>query len=132
MTDPLEKCAPDTSGHEKRDARFRPIALAFGVLFILMALSYAISGLVLHLDSRQTSRSPATTRGDGRALSEPRLQTDPAQDLERLRQAENDALNNYGWVDRSRGIVRVPIDRAMELLLKRGLPTRMNPPETQP
>jgi hypothetical protein len=62
----------------------------------------------------------------------PRLQTDPAQDLERLRQAENDALNNYGWVDRSRGIVRVPIDRAMELLLKRGLPTRMNPPETQP
>jgi hypothetical protein len=35
-----------------------------------------------------------------------------------------DRLVGYGWVDREAGIVRLPIERAMELLLERGLPTR--------
>ncbi|MCA1555006.1 MAG: hypothetical protein LC737_11585, partial [Chloroflexi bacterium] len=30
----------------------------------------------------------------------------------------------YGWVDQSAGITHIPIERAMELLLERGLPTR--------
>jgi hypothetical protein len=33
-------------------------------------------------------------------------------------------LEGYGWVDRSAGTVRLPIERAMQLLLERGLPTR--------
>jgi hypothetical protein len=35
---------------------------------------------------------------------------------------ENAALATYGWVDRDAGIVRIPIERAMELLVLRGLP----------
>ncbi|HVZ23631.1 MAG TPA: hypothetical protein VG871_21305 [Vicinamibacterales bacterium] len=30
-------------------------------------------------------------------------------------------LNSYGWVDRSRGVVHIPIERAMELVAKEGL-----------
>ena len=36
---------------------------------------------------------------------EPRLQTNPKQDLRDLRAAEDKVLNSYGWVDRNRGIV---------------------------
>jgi hypothetical protein len=39
-----------------------------------------------------------------------------------LRTAEDTDLNSYGWVDRTAGIARIPIDRAMQLLLERGLP----------
>jgi hypothetical protein len=39
-------------------------------------------------------------------------------------QSQQNLLNTYGWIDRQNGIVRLPIDRAMELLLERGLPTR--------
>ncbi|HEX3698810.1 MAG TPA: hypothetical protein VH374_25800 [Polyangia bacterium] len=34
--------------------------------------------------------------------------------LEKWRQAHIDALNGYGWVDRGRGVVHIPIDKAME------------------
>ena len=33
-------------------------------------------------------------------------------------------MHSYGWVDQQAGVVRIPIDRAMELLAQRGLPTR--------
>jgi hypothetical protein len=31
-------------------------------------------------------------------------------------------LNSYGWVDKEAGVVRIPIERAIELTLERGLP----------
>ena len=37
---------------------------------------------------------------------------------------EEQTLHSYGWVDQPAGVVRIPIDRAMELLAQRGLPTR--------
>jgi hypothetical protein len=40
------------------------------------------------------------------------------------RPPQADLLEGYGWVDREAGVVRLPIERAMELLLERGLPTR--------
>ena len=33
-------------------------------------------------------------------------------------------IESYGWVDQKQGIVRVPIKRAMELLVERGLPVK--------
>jgi DNA-binding GntR family transcriptional regulator len=38
--------------------------------------------------------------------------------------AETAILHSYGWVDRDAGIVRIPIERAIEILAERGLPTR--------
>ncbi len=51
----------------------------------------------------------------------------PNEALRQLRATEDAALTTYGWVDRKNGIVHIPIDRAMDLILQRGLPTR--PPE---
>ena len=55
---------------------------------------------------------------------EPRLQTDPRQDLADMRAKEDEQLQSYGWVDRNAGVVRIPIDAAMKLTLERGLPAR--------
>jgi hypothetical protein len=53
----------------------------------------------------------------------PRLQLDDGnQDLADLHAREDLLLDNYSWADRSQGKVRIPIDRAMELLAERGLP----------
>jgi hypothetical protein len=54
---------------------------------------------------------------------EPRLQTNPRGDLQALRAHEEQLLNSYGWVDQGAGVVHVPIDRAMQLIAQRGLPT---------
>jgi hypothetical protein len=54
----------------------------------------------------------------------PRIQPNPALDMQSYLQSQQRLLNSYGWIDRQNGIVRLPVDRAMELLLERGLPTR--------
>jgi hypothetical protein len=55
---------------------------------------------------------------------EPRLQVSPGADVEHMREAEEAVLQNYRWVDREAGIVGIPIDRAMDILAEKGLPTR--------
>jgi len=41
-----------------------------------------------------------------------------------MRAEEDKILKNYGWIDQEKGIVRIPIDRAIEILAQRGLPAR--------
>jgi hypothetical protein len=73
-----------------------------------------------------------------RLQSEPPLQGTPdymnygAAEVTAIRQAEEKLLDSYGWVDRPRGIVHIPIERAMQLLSVRGLPTSRNPKEGEP
>jgi hypothetical protein len=53
----------------------------------------------------------------------PRLETDDGnQDLADLHVRESLLLDHYSWIDRSQGKVRIPIERAMELIAKSGLP----------
>jgi len=54
----------------------------------------------------------------------PNLQTQPFKDIYMLRQAESEKLRSYGWVDKDGGVARVPIDRAMEVMLEKGFPAR--------
>ena len=52
----------------------------------------------------------------------PRVQSDDGnQDVADLHAREDLLLSNYTWVDESKGTVRIPIERAMELIAQRGL-----------
>ena len=55
---------------------------------------------------------------------EPRLQTSPAADMEAMREHDRAWLSSYGWVDRAHGVVRVPIDAAKKMVLRKGLPSQ--------
>jgi hypothetical protein len=54
----------------------------------------------------------------------PRIEEHPAIELKDLRTQEDKILSTYGWTDKRSGIVRIPIERAMDLQLQRGFPTR--------
>jgi hypothetical protein len=47
--------------------------------------------------------------------------SEQTQYLEEVKK-ENEVLESYDWVDQKNGVVRIPIDRAMDLLAQRGLP----------
>lgn len=57
----------------------------------------------------------------------PTLQPDPAAELNKFRSGEEERLNSYGWVDQKAGVVHIPIERAIDLVAQRGLPTRPEP-----
>jgi hypothetical protein len=52
----------------------------------------------------------------------PMLQPRPEDELEAMRRDDAERLGTYGWVDRERGIVHVPIERAMAEIAAEGLP----------
>jgi len=54
----------------------------------------------------------------------PQLETDERTELNKIRLREEDTLSTYDYVDKNAGTVRIPIDRAMDLLVQRGLPVR--------
>ena len=59
----------------------------------------------------------------------PRIEIAPAIEYQQLRAQEDQILSTYGWVDRKAGIVRIPIDRAIDLQLQRGFPVRKEAPK---
>ena len=62
--------------------------------------------------------------GQVKAPPAPNLQTQPFRDIYSLRESEAQKLSSYGWVDKEGGVARIPIDRAMEVMLQRGFPAR--------
>src|SRR5207247_654021 len=49
----------------------------------------------------------------------PALQPDPKSELEAYRASQQSLLHAYRWVDRSRGVVQIPIEQAMRLTAER-------------
>ena len=121
-------------GHEERDVTFRPVVLGLIGLAVLGIVSAVLMyGFFQVLGSREARLglppSDLAQRYGRQEPPAPRLQPDPRRDLVDMRAEEPAVLNTYGWVDRSAGVVRVPVQRAMELLVQRGLPAR---PEAKP
>lgn len=112
--------------HEHSDVNVRPIAifvLALG--FTCVASLLLMSALFGFFDRRAAGADPAApalgiARRD--VPPDPRLQTDPVLDLKAFRAQEDAKLHGYAWVDKNAGVVRIPIERAMELIAERGLP----------
>jgi hypothetical protein len=45
--------------------------------------------------------------------------------LAQFRAREQQLLTTYGWVDQNAGVVRIPVEKAKDLLLTKGLPVRV-------
>lgn len=127
---PQGRQRPSTEGYEKRDAWPQWV---FGVVgFLLVAgliMHFCIAGVMERLEKTPTpndqwtgARRQATLASANKSF--PHLQIQPKEDLKNLREREKAELNSYGWIDRTAGVVQIPIARAMDLLLERGLPTR--------
>ena len=126
--------------HECRDAPIRGILISATVIVLMTAGCMALVWIALAaLAKSRPFDASATARGvitapDLRLLQRfptPNLQVNPHDDLVALRAREEAELNGYGWVNRSNGMVRIPVERAMELILQR-LPVRNSnaPPKT--
>jgi len=130
--------ADETVQHEESDVNIRAI-FGFGIgLFVVGAIVHvAIYLLFLYFSSGQEAANrvrqyPLAAGQENRLPPEPRLQTNPRQDLQDLRALEDQLLNGYSWVDRNAGVVRIPIGEAMRLTLQRGLPSRSAQQTGQP
>ena len=121
---------PAIGDHQEDAIEFGAILKATAGLAAVTVASYFLMWGVFNVLARQTDAAsgarayPLAIGQENRLPPEPRLQTDPRQDLRDLRRADAAALNGYHWVDKNAGVVRIPIDAAMKLIIERGLPSR--------
>jgi hypothetical protein len=141
MTDEIKH--ENTAGHgsfEHQDLK------PSGILYFLLTLIvvtviclFALWGLFDFLQGREKASQPAVSPlvtnvpEDTRhvppgypqtAFPNPKLEEDERGQLNGIRLTEEQTLYSYGWVDEKAGTVHIPIERAMELLVQRGLPVR--------
>ena len=128
-------------GHEATDAKLRPL-VTFGIGLALLSAAMILLMRLLFDSYAERERAQDEPRHPLAASievpPEPRLEPMPGYELPPLgadgerpfatrgladhREREQATLQSYGWVDRSAGIVRVPISRAIELTVTEGLP----------
>ncbi len=114
---------PQGGARLDREISLRGLVGFVGGLVALMVLT----GLAMWLlssglrEARVAADPPPPMLPEARQPHEPpgpRLQADPPADLEALRAKEDRLLGGWGWTDESAGLARIPIERAMELLVE--------------
>jgi hypothetical protein len=132
--------ATGNAGFERQDLQPSGVLYFFlGLLLALVLCIVGLKGVFAVLDHREKALQPAVNPlvtnipADTRhitpgypqaAFPNPKLEEDERGQLNGIRLEEEKTLYSYGWVDEKAGTVRIPIDRAMDLLVQRGLPVR--------
>lgn len=123
----LENKPPDRGeGYEKRDASIKGLLLfGLGLAVTIVVVFFLMKWTLNFLSAQSPLGPPAAPFANERTLPpSPRLQARPHLDLRSYCEEQLSDLNSYGWVDQQNGVVHIPIDQAMDLLLKQGFPTR--------
>jgi hypothetical protein len=117
------------AGHETTDINVWAVGkFAIGLVIVCVVSLLLLFGLLKFFQSREET-SVANTVEPVKLFPEPQLQKTEILDLKALHAEEDKLLNGYAWVDPKQGIVRIPVDRAIEVLAKRGLPSRSEVPK---
>ena len=120
--------------HEDLSSRTALYFLA-GLVLVCLVVYLIVFGMYRFLDSYATAHQPAmspmvkpeadtraVTPGNAETFPQPRLEENERTQLRSFIEDQDQKLASYDWVDKDRGTVRIPIDRAMELVAQRGLP----------
>jgi hypothetical protein len=114
-------------GHETRDVSLRVVSwFAVALVASTLVICAAVAGLFRFFEQQHPSPdAPSRIALHPHPVAPaPRLQTNPALDLAQYEAAQQSKLKTYGWIDKPAGIIHIPIARATDLILERGLPTR--------
>jgi hypothetical protein len=100
--------------HEPDVPSVRGLALGGAVIVGMVILAVIVAFFVV----RGLTPERAPSRSVPLPSAEPPLQPMPERDLPAFRAEKLRTLHEYAWVDRAHGTVRIPIERAMTLLVE--------------
>jgi hypothetical protein len=113
------------------------IYFMIGLAVVVVVIYFIVFGMYRFLDTYEKAHQPAmspmvTPQADTRTIGhsdtqvfpQPRLEENERMQLREIIEDEDRKLATYNWVDKDKGVVQIPIDRAMDLIVERGLPVR--------
>ena len=117
-------------GYETRDANAGGVYNFLVILAVLLAaIALVCFGLfrffTVHYQIGETS-APFVDRRQ--VPMTPQLQVNPREEWLKYREQQDHSLESYAWVDKTKGIVQVPVETAMQILVKKGVPVEGQTP----
>lgn len=113
------------AAHETRDADVRKLTWMGVGLLALIVVGFVVTEVAFHyLVGHRPIKPPTALFTREQMPPPPLVQEHSGLELHQYLKEQKQILNSYGWVDRKAGIVRIPIARAMDLLLQKGLTVR--------
>ena len=113
--------SPNGAGHEQSEVSVRVIIVSLAVLLIgALMVCFLVVGIFqyFHHENRVDQIVKNTQQ---QIPPEPRVEEHPAEQLVTIRARENHVLTTFAWVDQKNGVVRVPINQAIDMLVKQGV-----------
>ncbi len=100
----LHKVGPDNPGFDTSDPN-TPGVTIFIVLFIVTLVLVIGATIVYYNFASQAQEDEAVLQK-------------PSEDLANLHAREDEQLKTYGFINKEKGVVQIPLDRAMELVAR--------------
>lgn len=118
----IEYSPNGSAGYEHREVSIKVIVGSILILAICVVVTCALMVVMFNVLHATTGREPRLSNmaRPSEIPPEPRVSAYPAVQLENLRRHENQVLGTYG-IDAQTGAIHIPIDKAMDLLLQRGI-----------
>ena len=118
-----------TSGYEKRDVSLSTILrwVIFLFAFVGVCAFLAWVSYVIFLPKGKDRLAIEPVSPTDQRPPSPVLQAYPKTEMHQFRAQENAAVTSYGWANKEKTEVRIPINHAVELLAERGLPVGQQP-----
>jgi hypothetical protein len=128
--------AESPTGHEANTLRERGLvifaaALAGVTALVLLVLAPVMNGFSSEEKSLEALAVPRFA-GDSAQFPSPKIEADPTAELTKMKKEDLGRLAEYGWIDRAAGIAHIPVERAIEILAKTGLPKQPPDEGSQP
>lgn len=116
----------ESAGHESRDASVRMVLVILaGLAASVLAVAVIVYGIFWYMADHPLSTAPPNPMAVPVQIPPaPRIDDHPWTELKDLHGYEDTILSTYGWTDKNKGIVRIPLDQAMQMEMERGFPTR--------
>jgi len=142
MSKPTKYEQNEEPGYETRDLKagglygfFITLAIATGAVFIVMLGAYRfmdafekaheppMSPMAKAESDTREANAPQVSKQMENTFPQPRLETSEPTEIRDFRLKEEQQLHSYGWVDQAAGVVHIPIEQAMQLVVAQGLST---------
>ncbi len=114
---------PVPYGPEESDANIPLIVwTGVGILFtVVLCMVIVIFQYRFEL-AMLPKKAEGVFSNQGKLPPQPRLQAFPAKDLVEFQHQQASKAETFGWADKQAGVARVPVEKAMDMILKNGLP----------
>ena len=125
----------ESGGFEKTDAKagasFRAGLYILGMMFVTALLVVPFYRLLARVETAAQPPAAEVVKSEMSepTVSFPKLVSSEPRVLAEFRAQEEALLTSYGWVEKDKGIARIPISEALRIVAERGLPRFEAPAE---